>query len=96
MLIPRFSLRSLLLLITVSSLFCFVVTLAIRGHEWALAITIAVASLFTVFTFHACVFCVAWLISLVGGLLKTKQSVGSPFAYQQPPPQHITPPEDVE
>lgn len=44
MLLPRYSLRTTLALITGASFFFVVVGLAVRGHAWAVAVSVAVAS----------------------------------------------------
>ncbi len=96
MLIPRFSLRLLLAIITFSSLFFFIVMLATRGHDWALGVTIAVTSLFAVLAFHAVVFSLAWTMTMMGGLFGKRQIADTPFATAKPPPQLVVPPEDHE
>ncbi|MEO8497451.1 MAG: hypothetical protein ABI614_20460, partial [Planctomycetota bacterium] len=64
MLIPRFSLRQLLAVTTASALFCYVVGMATRGHQWAIAISTAVSSVLLAFVLYAAVFAVAWLLAL--------------------------------
>lgn len=97
MLIPRFTLRSLLVLTTVSALFCFVIGLAVRGQAWAVAVTIALSSLAIVFALHASVFAVAWCMALIGRVLQPAPVTTSPFINPViPPPQQIIPPEDPE
>jgi hypothetical protein len=96
MLIPRFSLRQLLVITTASAIFCYVIAMATRGHQWAMAISIAVSSVLGAFLVYAFLFAGAWVLTL-GGRLFTKQNVSaSPFATGTPPPQLITPPEDPE
>jgi hypothetical protein len=95
MLIPRFSLRILLLIITFSSVFFFVMMLATRGHVWAWGVTIAISSVFAVTLVHATLFLLAWSLTQVGMSWK-QPTVESPFASAKPPPQQIIPPEDPE
>jgi hypothetical protein len=96
MLIPQFSLRHILVLTTVCALFFYVVAMATRGNQLAIAIAITITSVFVVLAVHAMLFAVAWGLTLLGRLF-TKQSIAtSPFANATPPPQFIAPPEDVE
>ncbi len=94
MLIPRFSLLHLLVITTASAVFCYIIAMATRGHQWAMAISLAIGSVLLVFVFHAGIFGIAWLLSLVGRVFMPRAKVTSPFANASPPPQLITPPED--
>ena len=96
MLIPRFSLRQLMAVTTVSALFCYVIAMATRGHQWALAISVAVSSVLLALVVHASLFAVAWLLALVGRLFTKERIAASPFANAAPPLQLVTPPEDLE
>jgi len=53
MLIPRFSLRTTWLIVTVSAVFFVIVGYAIRENAWAIVITVAVVSLFVTLAVHA-------------------------------------------
>lgn len=59
MLIPRFSLRATLIGVTASAFFFLILGIAVRGHAWAMGITVAVASVFAAFVIHACFFVLA-------------------------------------
>ena len=96
MIIPRFSLRQLLAITTASALFCYLLAMATRGYQWAIATSLAISSLLCALVVYAAVFAVAWLLTLVGGLLTKQRVATSPFANAAPPPQFITPPEDQE
>jgi hypothetical protein len=65
MLIPRFTVRQLLVLTTVCALFALAASLAQRGHAWAQAVTAAVGALIAAALMSAALFFAAWLISLV-------------------------------
>jgi antibiotic biosynthesis monooxygenase (ABM) superfamily enzyme len=95
MLIPRFTLRWLMLLITVISVFCVIVAQAFRGHAWALGISLAAASLMLAFLTYGVFFCLAASLAALWGLHRQDVGVASPFATVEPPPQ-IIPPEDPE
>lgn len=96
MLIPRFSLRQLLTFTTVSALFCYLLAMAAHGHQWAIAISLAISSVHCALIVYAAVFAVAWLLTVVIGLFTRQHAASSPFATAVPPPQFVTPPEDQE
>lgn len=96
MLIPRFSLRQLLVITTASAIFCYVIAMATRGHQWAIVMSIAVSSVLLALIIHAVLFAIAWMLTLMGHLFTKQQVAVSPFADAAPPPQLITPPEDPE
>ena len=58
MLIPRFTIRWLLLLMTVSSFFFFILSFAVRGQAWAIAVSLSVGSLLLAFLCYAS--CSVW------------------------------------
>ncbi|HJN11444.1 MAG TPA: hypothetical protein QF564_22370 [Pirellulaceae bacterium] len=92
MLIPRFSIRFLLLLTTICAVFFFVVTLAVQGSQWATAISIAIAGLVLTMLVQAGTFGVAWALTSFFGVFRSAESATSPFASAKPPPQYIEPP----
>lgn len=96
MLIPRFSLRLLLLITTASAIFCYVLAMATRGQEWAIVFSIAVSSVLLALIVHAVLFAIAWMLALMGSMFTKPHVAASPFADAAPPPQLITPPEDPE
>src|SRR4051812_21725477 len=65
MLIPQFSLRRLLATITGCSLIFFVISLAVRGQIWAIAVSIGLLSLLIASLLHGFVFFLVWLFSVV-------------------------------
>jgi uncharacterized membrane protein len=90
MLIPRYSLRTMLGLMTAFGLLFLVISMAVRGHEWALAVVLAIASLAIVFLAFAGQFLVVWLFAQ-GARLLSRSEPGSPFAQGKPPPQILSP-----
>lgn len=96
MLIPRFSLWHLLVITTASAIFCYIIAMATRGHQWAMAVSLAIGSVLMALLIHAAIFGVAWLLSLFGRPFTRRAAVTSPFADATPPPQLVTPPEDTE
>ena len=53
MLIPRFSLRTTLLIVTLCAVFFVIMGYAYRGDAWAVVITVAVLSVFLTLAVHA-------------------------------------------
>ncbi len=67
MLLPRFTLRMTLVGITCSALFCLVLVRAVAGDYWAIATSVAVASLAVIVAVHGCMYVViAALARLLG------------------------------
>ncbi len=95
MLIPRFTIRWLLLLMTVSSFFFFVLSFAVGGQAWAIAVSLGVGSLLLAFLCYGAVFGLAALVASARGLLRPAPRCETPFATAEPPAQ-IIPPEEPE
>jgi len=66
MLIPQFSVRSLLLITSLVACACLVASLAVRGHHWALGVTIGIVTAVLAIAIQAVVFFLVWLVSLLG------------------------------
>jgi hypothetical protein len=64
-LLPRFSIRVLLALVTICAFVFVVVGTAARGQNWAWGVSIAVASLVVTALVHAAWFGVVWLFAKV-------------------------------
>jgi hypothetical protein len=64
MLIPRFSLRWLLGLITLSAGVSVVLAQAVRGQSWAIGVSAALLCLIVLALLQAGTFLVAWLVAL--------------------------------
>jgi hypothetical protein len=95
MLIPRFTIRWLLMLTTVCAVFFAMVALALRGHFWALGMSLGVGSLIFTFACYGGVFGVAYVLASLAAASRRPPSGGTPFATAAPPPQ-IIPPEEPE
>lgn len=81
MLIPQFTLRWLLGLVAVCAVVFSVFGLAVRGHGWAGAMSIAILGLVAAVTVYAVMFCLVWLYSLAVGAGGRKAAWGrSPFS----------------
>jgi hypothetical protein len=58
MLLPRFTIRALLVLLTVCAFVFVIAGMAFRGQHWAWGVTIAILSLGCALLVHAAWFCV--------------------------------------
>lgn len=67
MLLPRFSIRTLLLLLTLAAIVSVVVGMAVRGADWAWGISLGVLSLLLTALVHAAWFGVVWMLAQVSG-----------------------------
>ncbi|HEV7221600.1 MAG TPA: hypothetical protein VGN42_02810 [Pirellulales bacterium] len=65
MLIPQFSLRSVLYVTAICAVLSLVAAMAMRGTAWAMALTVAVASLSITFLAYGAMFFAVWVFSLV-------------------------------
>jgi len=63
MIIPRFSLRWLLALITVCGGLSLILSYAFQSHSWAIATIVGLGSLLVVVALHAVAFSLAWLLT---------------------------------
>ena len=80
MIIPRFSLRWLLALLTVCAGLSLVLSYAFQGHAWAIGFMVGLVSLLVVVALHAVTFSIAMLITQAGYFLAGNPPPGqSPF-----------------
>lgn len=84
MIIPRFSLRWLLALITVCGGLSLILSYAFQGHAWAIGLIVGLGSLLVVVALHAVAFSIAWLLTqfsyMATGNFTAKSGAGqSPF-----------------
>jgi hypothetical protein len=91
MLIPRFSIRWLLIITTVFAGYSLLIKIAVDGQAWAAGIAIALGSLFLVMFVHAAFFLASWTLTSVTGLTRGTLFAKSPFAGAEPPPQIVEP-----
>lgn len=85
-LIPQFTLRRLLLLMGVSSIFFLVLGNAVAGRPWAIAISLGVASLVAAFAVYAATFFLVWILSLIWKPRSDKVAANMPPSSPLPPP----------
>ncbi len=91
MLMPKYTIRRLLLITAVSGVFFAIVAAAARGNHWAIALSAAITSLFVMLLFHAIVYVVAWWISATYDASRPQRKPTSPFANAAMPPQLVKP-----
>src|SRR4029453_17477166 len=83
MIIPRYSLRWLLALITICGGLSLVLSYAFRGHAWAVGFMAGLGSLAVIAILHAVAFSVAWLLSQLSYIASGSTPIAggqSPFA----------------
>ena len=86
MLLPRYSLRWLLALITVSGAVSFVLSFAFRGRDWALGVSAGLGCLALLMGLYTLTFLAAWAISQIeNAIWRLRGDKGSsPFAVNPP------------
>jgi hypothetical protein len=65
MLLPRFTIRALLVMLTVCAFVFVIAGMAVRGQHWAWGITIGIASLAFTLMVHAVWFGAVWMLAQV-------------------------------
>ncbi|MCC7474425.1 MAG: hypothetical protein IT425_03450 [Pirellulales bacterium] len=63
MLLPRFSIRTLFLLLSFVAIVSIIVGTAVRGEYWAWGVSIALLSLLLVALVHAALFAIMWVFT---------------------------------
>jgi len=83
MIIPRFSLRNMLLVISALSVVCLVYGLAFQGQPWAIATALTTLLVAVLFGAYAATFTGCWLLTLAANQLSKQGGPRqSPFAAQ--------------
>lgn len=93
MLVPQFSIRHILVVMTALSVCSLIASLAIRGHMWAVAFVISGLTLILTFLLYGLCFFAAWSMAQYRQRYSRPAPAQSPFAKDTLPPQ-IIPPED--
>jgi hypothetical protein len=63
MILPRFTIRALLVMLTICAFVFVIAGMAVRGQHWAWGITIGILSLAFTLLVHAAWFCVVWMLA---------------------------------
>lgn len=91
MLIPRFSIKALLIATALCAAFSAILAEAVRGKPWAFGVSAALAAVAILLLLHAVTFAMASVLALVRSLLAPPPPGASPFATSGPPKQIVTP-----
>jgi hypothetical protein len=92
MLIPRFSVRWLLVVTAVSAVVALIVSQAMAGHVWAIALSATLGAAAAMFAIQSAVFLLAWSMA-AAWRARRRPEPSSPFAAHTVPPQLLPPPE---
>jgi hypothetical protein len=87
MLIPQFTLRWVLAVMAGLSLVFLAMSLAVRGHGWAVGLSVVFVAVAVIMALHALVFGLTWLVAVVTAAIRQQPippaappvSRGSPF-----------------
>jgi hypothetical protein len=82
MLIPQFSIRWLLAVMTLAAIAFSIVGLAVRGSLWAVAVSTAIGSFVLLMLIYSLLFSVVWVFSVAAVPLGGAQRGRSPFRPQ--------------
>lgn len=66
MLVPRFSIRTLLIMLSLSAVACLIIGMGFRGQHWAWGASIGLLSLLVTMLVHAAWFSVIWFFARLG------------------------------
>lgn len=77
MLLPRFTIRTLLIVVTLGAFASLIIGMAVRGETWAWGVTIGLLSLLFTGLVHAAWFGLVWLLTQMPSSRRDRQeSVG--------------------
>lgn len=95
MIVPKFTIRHILIAMTVLAALSLLVSFAVDGQLWAIAICIGLASAIGIFALHGLTFVLTSPTILLDAAMRMRQNPTTPFATAEPPPQ-IVPPQEPE
>jgi hypothetical protein len=90
MLLPRFSIRTTLAMITAAAMVFVIVGMAYRGQNWAWGVTIAVISLGIIAIVHAAWFGLAWMFAQMPSA-QTSATANATVTSERLNPEHPNP-----
>lgn len=91
MIIPRFTMKWLLLIVVVAAVFSLLISWAVRGDPALIAVVVALASLPLALAVFASTFLLSWAVARCLGLHRVRQQSSNPFALTDDT-SHRTPP----
>jgi len=74
-----------------AAVYFLIVSFALQGRTWAIAVSVAIAAVLLAFLFYAVTFLVGWALAVVEKEMRKPPEAQSPFASSSPPPQIIPP-----
>lgn len=80
MLIPRFSLRSLLVVTTLAALVSMIASYAVQGHHWAIGVIAGLAIMMSNLLFSGAMFFVIWFLGRLAGFRPLNVAAKTPSA----------------
>jgi hypothetical protein len=104
MIFPIFSLRAALIVMTALCGYFLILSFAVAGQKWAIAVAVASAAAWTTALVFAALYGFGWLFTLLSGLVRwltsavtgaPAEAVQSPFATDRLPPVVVAPPPDA-
>lgn len=96
MLAPQFTTRRMLLLIAFCSVLFLVLSLAVRGQLWAIALSVGIGSVGLMFIAFALFFQVSFVLAKFLGVVGPTEKPVSPFAKDTAPPTYVQPQNPAE
>jgi hypothetical protein len=91
MLLPRFTIRTALAVVTGCAFLFLIVGMAYRGQMWAWGISIGAVSLLLTALVHAAWFGVVWLFAQMPSGQQTSLSLEANLSHPGPPDEHSLP-----
>jgi hypothetical protein len=93
MLLPKFSIRLLLGIMSVLGVLSVAFNYALTGRAWAISLFMALGMLLAMFVLYSLGFLVGSLFGVLDSAIRPPTQPTTPFATSQPPPQILPPPE---
>lgn len=93
MLLPKFSIRLMLVLTAVTAVFFFIVSLAVNGSKWAVGLSLGFGLIPVFFLAYAFFFLIAYILTRFTKVARPKVQPVSPFSPESLPTQIIPPKE---
>lgn len=90
MLLPKFSIRALLIATTLVAFLSLTISFALQEKAWAIAVLAAVGGGAATFGYFALFFAISWLLLSALRLVRRKRSE-SPFQSAEQPPRQMLP-----
>ncbi len=93
MLLPKFSIRLLLAIMTALGVLSIAFKYALDGQAWAIASFLALGMLAVIFALYGGAFLIGATFGAIDSAIRPAPLPTTPFATNQPPPQILPPPD---